>query len=386
MQNGRYHIRAFRYGDWLKRVKKRAGNGEESTVHAVKDRYGLYREKIFDDMLQRERKRTERSQKPFALIMVEIHHLVKSKAKRSIRNLTVVLEECFREIDIQGWYKHQSIIGIICPDVERESVKALKKKVQNALEKALPISFIEELTVSYICFPEEDTRDIDDVHLSVYPEFKVNSPKKIVSDIAKRTMDLVVATTALIVILPLLAVVAVLIKVTSPGPVFFKQKRVGFGGREFTLFKFRSMNINNDESVHKAFVKDFIKNSGLEVSDDTQAFKIVHDKRVTRIGAFLRKTSLDELPQLLNIICGDMSLVGPRPPIKYEVDEYHIWHRRRVMEVKPGLTGFWQVYGRSSTSFENMVRMDIYYIKYRNFLLDVMLILRTPFVLLKGAY
>lgn len=146
------------------------------------------------------------------------------------------------------------------------------------------------------------------------------------------------------------------------------------------------MKVNNDESAHKAFVKDFIKAKPDTATNETKTFKMVNDKRITSIGKFLRKTSMDELPQFINVLTGNMSVVGPRPPIQYEVDEYHIWHRRRVMEVKPGITGFWQVHGRSSTSFETMVRMDIYYIKYRSFVLDLVLIFQTPFSLLKGAY
>jgi lipopolysaccharide/colanic/teichoic acid biosynthesis glycosyltransferase len=355
-------------------------------VRSIKDEFGLYREKVFDDMLQRERKRSERTQKSFAMIMVEIDHLVKRRVKKSLRKLSATLDDCFREIDIRGWYKQNSIIGIICPEVQSNNVKALQHKVENALDISLPEFFREKLTVSYICFPENTTILKSDPDLSVYPEFKSNSAKKVSADIVKRCMDITIATIMLAVAFPFFVVLSVLIKINSPGPVFFKQKRVGFGGRAFTLFKFRSMTVNNDESVHKAFVKDFIKSQNMEVCEDTKAFKLVQDNRVTPIGRFLRKTSLDELPQLLNVIRGDMSLVGPRPPIQYEVDEYHIWHRRRVMEVKPGITGFWQVHGRSSTSFENMVRMDIYYIKYRNLLLDIMLLLKTPFSLLKGAY
>lgn len=377
------HTRVSRFG----RLQHRKKSYKEAEVKSVKDEFGLYRETVFDDMLQRERKRTERSQQPFALIMVEIKNLTKVKAKKSIRRLSVILDECFREIDIQGWYKQHSVIGIICPEVAKKSVQALQKKVESALEEAFPVDFRDELDVSYICFPEAATIEKVEANtqLSVYPEFKPNNVKKISADVLKRAMDLTLATVGLTLLFPVFILVSLLIKVTSPGPVFFRQKRVGFGGRQFTFLKFRSMHVNNDESEHKAFIKQFI-NANTEPTDDTKPFKIVKDKRVTPIGRFLRKTSLDELPQLINVLLGDMSLVGPRPPIPYEVDEYRIWHRRRVMEVKPGITGFWQVYGRSQTSFENMVRMDIFYIKYRNLFLDIMLLLKTPFSLFKGAY
>lgn len=353
-------------------------------MRAIKDEFGFYREKIFDDMLQRERKRTERSQKPFAMILVHIKHLVKSKAKKSIRNLSVVLEECFREIDVKGWYKDGSDIGIICPEVEHSSVDALKKKVESALDKALPPSFYEELTVSYICFPHANAEDASSEHaLSVYPEFKSNTPKKVTEDVLKRTLDIIVAGTALALTMPILIIFGIAIKCTSKGPVFFKQKRIGFGGKAFTMIKFRTMQVNNDSKEHEKFVKDYINK---KTGEDTTTFKLTNDKRITTVGKIMRKTSIDELPQFINVLLGNMSVVGPRPPIQYEVDEYHVWHRRRVMEVKPGITGFWQVHGRSTTSFETMVRMDIYYIKYRNIFLDILLILQTPLSLLKGAY
>ncbi len=337
-------------------------------------------------MLQRERKRTERTLSPFTLIMVEIHHLVRSKAKKSIRKLADVLEELFREIDIRGWHRQNSVIGIICPDVAADNVKALQTKIERALDKALPALFREELSVSYICFPETTATRTSGPDLSVYPEFKPNSARKVAADAVKRCMDITIASVMLACSLPIFMIFSVLIKLSSPGPVFFRQKRVGFGGRQFTLLKFRSMTMNNDDSTHKLFMKNYIHSKNMESCEDTRTFKIVNDCRVTSVGRILRKTSLDELPQLLNVLRGDMSLVGPRPPIQYEVDEYHVWHRRRVMEVKPGITGFWQVHGRSSTSFESMVRMDIYYIKYRNLLLDLVLLLKTPFALLKGAY
>ena len=356
-------------------------------MKSVKDEFGLYHEPVFDEMLQRERKRTERTQQPFALIMIEIKDPVKRKAKKRTRKLSEVLNECFREIDVQGWFRQNSVIGIICPEVAAKNVTALRKKVENALEEAFPVTVHEELEISCICFPEksETGNDTKDSMLSVYPELKSNSVGKVASDVAKRAMDIFLAVIALVLLFPVFLIVPLLIKFTSPGPVFFRQKRVGFGGRQFTFLKFRSMQVNNDESEHKAFVTNFIKNSDRQ-TDGSQPFKIVNDKRITPIGRFLRKTSLDEIPQLINVLKGDMSLVGPRPPIPYEVDEYRVWHRRRVMEVRPGITGFWQVYGRSSTSFENMVRMDIFYIKYRNLFLDIMLLVKTPFSLFKGAF
>lgn len=151
------------------------------------------------------------------------------------------------------------------------------------------------------------------------------------------------------------------------------------------------MKVNNDESAHREYVTKLIKGQAEAVTDDTtgtKVYKIVKDPRITSIGQFLRKTSLDELPQFINVLLGNMSLVGPRPPIPYEVAEYHLWHKRRVLETKPGITGYWQVEGRSTTNFEGMVRMDLQYIRKKSFWLDIKVILKTPLALFtsKGAY
>jgi lipopolysaccharide/colanic/teichoic acid biosynthesis glycosyltransferase len=147
------------------------------------------------------------------------------------------------------------------------------------------------------------------------------------------------------------------------------------------------MYVNNDATIHKDFVTDFIKGNIKESADGQKpVFKIQNDPRITPIGRFLRKTSLDEIPQFINVLMGDMSLVGPRPSIPYEVEQYDLWHRRRVLEVKPGITGLWQVEGRSSLTFDNMVRLDLQYIKRCSFFLDMKLLIKTPFMLVKGAY
>jgi lipopolysaccharide/colanic/teichoic acid biosynthesis glycosyltransferase len=147
------------------------------------------------------------------------------------------------------------------------------------------------------------------------------------------------------------------------------------------------MYVNNDATIHKDFITDFIKGNIKESANGKRTcFKIKNDPRVTPLGRILRKTSLDEIPQFFNVLMGDMSLVGPRPSIPYEIEQYDLWHRRRVLEVKPGITGLWQVEGRSSLTFDNMVRLDLQYIKKWSFFLDIKLLIKTPFMLVKGAY
>lgn len=241
--------------------------------------------------------------------------------------------------------------------------------------------------------------------------------------IAKRTLDIIVSATILLLLSPLLALTALLIKLTSPGPALFSQQRVGEGGRIFTIYKFRSMYSDADHSLHQIAYTHFVQGKGgngkvtkeslalagwsptASVADDDAVETIpvkqrgwlrlrlhrlrpllhAEDPRITPIGALIRVTSLDEFPQFFNVLSGDMTLVGPRPPIPYEVRLYQHNHLQRLT-VRPGVTGIWQIYGRNKVPFERMVEMDIEYIKSRSFWLDVKLLLITaPAVLLSRA-
>jgi lipopolysaccharide/colanic/teichoic acid biosynthesis glycosyltransferase len=170
------------------------------------------------------------------------------------------------------------------------------------------------------------------------------------------------------------------IKLTSKGPVFFRQQRLGQYGRGFTFLKFRSMHPDSDPSIHREYVKRFIGNGAAEkpAAEPAATYKLTVDPRVTPIGRFLRRTSLDELPQFLNVLWGDMSLVGPRPPVPYEVECYSAWHRTRLLAAKPGITGLWQVAGRSRVKFDDMVRMDLRYATSWSLWLDLKILLQTP--------
>ena len=203
--------------------------------------------------------------------------------------------------------------------------------------------------------------------------------------ILKRTFDLIFAALAILLLLPLWLLIALLIKLDSKGPVFYTQERVGMDGRLFLLYKFRTMQANADAELHREYQRAFIAGRAeANLGNETKpTYKLLADPRITRIGKILRRTSLDEVPQLLNVLSGDMSLVGPRPPIPYEVEAYELWHRKRL-DMKPGLTGLWQVSGRNRLPFEEMVRLDLYYIENWSLLLDLEIILRTGFVMLAG--
>jgi len=201
----------------------------------------------------------------------------------------------------------------------------------------------------------------------------------------KRSSDFMIALSALMVLAPLWLLIALLIKLDSRGPIFYKQERVGMDGRVFLFYKFRSMRAGSDDARHREFQEKYIKGEpDSNLGDPARpAYKLRGDERVTRLGRLLRRTSLDELPQLFNVLRGDMSVVGPRPPIPYEVESYELWHRKRL-DMKPGITGLWQVSGRNRLTFDEMVRMDLYYIENWSLLLDLKIVLQTLPVMWRG--
>lgn len=211
------------------------------------------------------------------------------------------------------------------------------------------------------------------------------SPLSNIARLLKRGSDLVIAVLALTILSPVWLLIALLIKLDSAGAVFYKQERVGMDGRVFLFYKFRTMRAGADDARHREFQRKYIQgepDSNLG-DEDRPAYKLRADERVTRLGKILRKTSLDELPQLFNVLRGDMSVVGPRPPIPYEVESYELWHRKRL-DLKPGITGLWQVSGRNRLPFDEMVRMDLYYIENWSLLLDLKIILQTLPVMWRG--
>jgi len=203
----------------------------------------------------------------------------------------------------------------------------------------------------------------------------------------KRAVDILGAGAMLLVLSPVFLVLALLVKRSSAGPVFFVQERLGRNGRPFKFYKFRSMRHDSDDAIHRQFAAMFINGDedGCRAQNGGKdLFKIEEDPRVTAIGSWMRRTSLDELPQLYNILIGDMTLVGPRPPIAYEIENYQPWHLERL-KVTPGLTGLWQVMGRSKVSFDEMVHLDLHYINHWSLALDVEIVLRTVPVVLRGT-
>src|SRR5215212_5648151 len=232
------------------------------------------------------------------------------------------------------------------------------------------------------CLPRKTEID----QIGVIPVIRLfREPLSSGARILKRTFDIATSALAIVLLFPFWLLLALLIKLDSKGPVFYTQERVGMDGRLFLLYKFRTMVAGADSELHREYQRAFIAgraeaNLG---NENKPTYKLLADPRITRIGKLLRRTSLDEVPQLLNVLSGDMSLVGPRPPIPYEVEAYELWHRKRL-DMKPGLTGLWQVSGRNRLPFEEMVRLDLFYIENWSLLLDLKIILRTGFVMIGG--
>lgn len=360
----------------------------------------IFEREAFVRMLSLERKRTQRSGRPFVLMLLEAGALLKAGSdERALQKVLQALSQSIRETDIKGWYEEGEIIGVIFTEIDRAQgravANALLSRVSAALASTLGIEDINEIRLSFHIFPEEsNTNGNGNGNQSdpfLYPDLEMDMDRKKAARILKRAMDITGSLCALFISAPLLMLIASAVKLTTKGPVIFRQQRVGQYGRSFTFLKFRSMYTACDPAVHMEYMRSLIRD---ETSADAgknegpHVFKLTNDPRVTPIGRLLRRSSLDELPQFFNVFKGDMSLVGPRPAIPYEVKNYDIWHRQRIFEVKPGITGLWQVAGRSRTKFADMVRLDLQYAKSWSLWLDIKILLRTPRAVIsrEGAY
>src|SRR5262249_9273076 len=273
-----------------------------------------------------------------------------------------------RETDITGWHKESCTLGVIFAELgasdTASAVAVLRARVTMLLASILDADELAQLRIAFYRFPEDWKPGESGLRFeTLCPDLMHRAESRRASNAIKRAIDLFGSSMALLLLSPVLLVIALAVKLSSPGPVLFRQRRIGQYGVPFTCLKFRSMHTGNDPRIHMDYVQRLIggkvrsNGSGLNCT----VSKIAKHPRLTRIGRPLRKASLDELPQLINVFRGEMSLVGPRPPIPYELDAYDLWHRRRLMEVRPGITGLWQVSGRSRVSFDDMVRLDLRY-------------------------
>ena len=337
-------------------------------------------EVVFKRMLCLERRRSERTEARFGLVLIDIEPVNPALSGPIIHSICLTVAAAMRETDITGWYRERSVLGVILTTLngaERNTVKSVVvERIRAILRLNLDDDQMRQVSISCHIFPEDD-----EANRIFYSESDTKDLSRKNPALLKRTIDIVGSLAALIVLLPLFLAIAAAIRLTSTGPVLFRQTRIGQFGKQFRFLKFRSMVVDNDPSIHKEYIRKLMEK---ELDSSSKAFKLTKDPRVTKIGRFLRKSSLDELPQFLNVLKGDMSLVGPRPPIPYEFERYSLWHRRRALEAKPGITGEWQVHGRSRTTFDEMVRMDLRYIRNQSLWLDLKILLKTPFAVLSG--
>ncbi len=350
-------------------------------------------ENVFHSMLTLERRRAERSRKPFVLMLIDAN-LENGAAEEILRQAVDIVVVSKRETDLIGWYKQGSILGVIFTEVNQDGelpiTETLRTKFGTAFVKHMGRERAAKIAISLHIFPESWDKNSSGwvADSKLYPDLRRKGSRKRLPLVIKRVIDVVGSGALLLMLSPFLAVIVALIKLTSKGQVIYKQERLGQFGARFKCLKFRTMYSNNDPKIHQEYVQQFISGKdGLNKSEgsDKPVYKLIKDPRVTFIGGFLRKTSLDELPQFWNVLRGDMSLVGPRPPVPYEFEVYDIWHRRRVLEIRPGVTGLWQVSGRNRTRFDEMVRLDLRYCQTWSIWLDLKILLATPRAVINGG-
>jgi lipopolysaccharide/colanic/teichoic acid biosynthesis glycosyltransferase len=338
----------------------------------------------FRGLLRRECVRADRAGRQLSL-------LVLAPPAGRARAVLALLDRRLRETDELGWMEDGSV-GALLTDTPREGARAVAAQLLEALAEAgaaprahAVFTYPGDWISSGETAPDTSDRaqgEADDVApaaacaavppcLSPYPLWK-------------RAMDIAGALAAIALLGPVLLAVALAVRLSSPGPVLFRQTRIGYRGLPFTMLKFRSMYVDCGDETHAHFLKALVSGEG----SGGGGFKLRHDPRITPVGRFIRRWSLDELPQLFNVLLGDMGLVGPRPEPAYAQDGYAPWYYRRVLAAKPGITGLWQVRGRSRVSYETMVRMDLRYSQRIRFLTDARLLLETvrAVVSAEGAY
>lgn len=330
----------------------------------------------FLSQLGREKKRAERSKAPLSIAIFQ-GAVRTSFSGEHILPLLQLLASTKRDVDVLGTIDSNTV-AVLLVDTPKKGSDLFLQRIGARLNGTrwsvtsgtYPDDIFEEFasgTPSLVEFPRNWSADHEaDKH-----------PQRAL----KRIIDILGASLALILFSPVMLVTAVAVGLTSPGPIIFKQVRMGKGGNAFTFYKFRSMFCNADDRLHRDYVTSLIRKGGQSVDDKGEKkstwTKLPHDPRVTPVGKIIRNTKLDELPQLFNVLKGDLSLVGPRPPLPYEVENYEAWHFSRILRAKPGITGIWQIEGRDDTTFDDMVRMDLRYVRTWSVLLDLKILMKT---------
>ncbi len=334
----------------------------------------------FIERLNLEKRRADRSRAPLSLVVIKFAR-DGSLDGDDLQEIAVDLSRHKRETDAMG-YLDEGVVAFLLPYSKSDAAEVFSKLILSRIDTpAATVDFATYMDARFEGLLQESRASGE-----LARAFANTSNRGKAALAIKRGMDLIGAFMLVIVCAPLMIIVAVAVKLSSSGPVFFRQTRVGRGGVPFEFYKFRSMRVGADDRVHREYVTKLISGQHEEINEgDAQSpiYKLRSDSRITPVGRIIRRTSIDELPQLFNVIKGDMSLVGPRPPIPYEAEQYQPWHMRRLQVVRPGITGLWQVEGRSKTSFDDMVRLDLRYIRTWSLWLDMKILLKTVVVVVR---
>ncbi|WP_349026672.1 sugar transferase [Methyloglobulus sp.] len=339
-------------------------------------------DKVFDqscflEQLRLEKHRAQRSKTALSIVLLT-QDKPKSEGLTGISEMLKFVRTITRETDVVG-YIDKYTLGVLLPYTDEIGAQRIGEKIVN--------SYINpQLAIVASTYPDQIFDSLakngcvsSDV-LKLMLEDSI-APGSLYKLQIKRAIDVIGSLIALSILSPVMLVAAALVKFNSPGPVIFKQTRLGKKGIPFTFYKFRSMRTDTNDQIHRDYVIKLINgDDDITINNgDVQnpLYKINYDPRVTSVGSVIRKTSIDELPQLYNVLKGDMSLVGPRPPLGYEAEKYQSWHLRRILEMKPGITGLWQVEGRSRTGFDEAVRLDVRYLQTWSLMLDIKILFRT---------
>jgi lipopolysaccharide/colanic/teichoic acid biosynthesis glycosyltransferase len=322
--------------------------------------------------VEREKRRADRTKLALSLV---VFRLIDAADDHVPDRLIAHAGATKRETDFIG-YLDDASVAVLLPDTGGQGAQRFVEKLGGDPSCTMAIETYPSQVFEFLKGEAEPP-------CSFEPLVDVASAPGGAGRVVKRTMDLAGGTAGLILLTPLLLIIALAIAIDSPGPVLYKQSRLGRGGKPFVFYKFRSMHRDADERVHREYVTSLIAKGERGAESQRPWSKLVGDARVTRVGQFLRKTCLDELPQLFNVVRGELSLVGPRPPLPYEAAAYEPWHLRRVLEVSPGITGLWQVSGGSAATFNDMVRMDLRYVRTWSLTLGLRILAKTFLLVLR---
>lgn len=368
---------------------------KKSTAFRNGDNESFLPREVFRKIIDRERERANRSGKVFSLVVFELPDT--SEKQKALFHLADDLSPRMRATDAAGWLDPQHV-GILLPETDFGGAHIFANKV---CQEILPAQLI--LNYEIFTYPSDKLTNPEETALDLSSGKTEDKQKRSTSGggwrfpqpqrdadymfchakrVLKRGFDILCATFFLLFFSPLFLVVAAIIKMVSPGPIFYKQPRIGYAGKPFIFLKFRTMCPAADTRNHKEYLAQLINDESDGSGTGIPMAKLDHDPQIIPLGNFLRKSCLDELPQLINVLRGEMSLVGPRPPIPYEVKEYNPWHRGRFDAI-PGMTGLWQVSGKNKLSFKEMVRLDIRYSRQRSLWLDIKILFRTPLAIIE---